>query len=114
MQLTLSIASEADAKRAVNLLQIYLGAGTPVVETAPAPVAAPETAPIVEATVAPPSVVTPVTPETAPAPVAANGDVEVDGKDTPWLEEVHAGTKTKRHSLTICSGNHHCPAHFFA
>ena len=70
MKLQLTICSEEDAQKAVNLLNTYLGT------TAMQPEAIETPEPIVE------------TP-------AANGDVELDSKGTPWLEAVHAGTKTK-------------------
>ena len=83
MKLQLTIFGEEDAQKAVNLLNTYLGttAMQPVTENdAPQPEAVDMDA---------------VNYLLEDTPPAANGDVELDSKGTPWLEAVHAGTKTK-------------------
>ncbi len=82
MKLQITISSEEDAHKAVNLLNTYLG--TTAMQTEE-----PEQMTDEEAL----NYILDNTPD-------ANGDVEVDAKGTPWLEAVHAGTKTKNQDGT--------------
>ena len=82
MKLQITISSEEDAHKAVNLLNTYLG--TTAMQTEE-----PEQMTDEEAL----NYILDNTPD-------GNGDVEVDAKGTPWLEAVHAGTKTKNQDGT--------------